>query len=339
MRVPPDQSSTAADARVERAVGVAHAELVRDARQARAEGERLDAAVRRDRRVQVLQQHPRVRRHRARHVADEHELARALGGLAPAALERLAAVAQRRADRRAAGRAARRAGASRAVRRDRARRPAPGEAARGAARACARSASVYSAKSLSRSSSTSLHAAGRISGSPTLFGWAPSGGGAATRGTRELRRPAACPRGRASTLPASPNTAAKARRRPEVGAPRAQHGAQREVGVAALRRRRPPSSARAPASTSPVPTRTPPARISAASVARRSSTAPLARRASAGTRRRVRHPRAPPARARARGPRAPSAPRRACRRASPFGRRARAAPAPRRSSPRRPGSL
>src|SRR6185312_14776634 len=42
-------------------------------------------------------------------------------------------------------------------------------------------------------------------------------------------------------------------------------------------------SARAPASISPVPTRTPPDRISAASVVSRSSTAPLARRASAGT--------------------------------------------------------
>jgi hypothetical protein len=54
--------------------------------------------------LQVLQQHPRVRRHRARDVADEHELARALARLAPAALDRLAAVAQRRAHRRAAGR-------------------------------------------------------------------------------------------------------------------------------------------------------------------------------------------------------------------------------------------
>ena len=100
MRVPPDQSTTARGRAVERAVRVADAELVRDARQPRAEHERLDAAVRRDRRVQVLQQHPRVRRHRARDVADEHELARALHVLAPAAVERLAAVAQRRADRR-----------------------------------------------------------------------------------------------------------------------------------------------------------------------------------------------------------------------------------------------
>src|ERR1700754_4410385 len=42
-------------------------------------------------------------------------------------------------------------------------------------------------------------------------------------------------------------------------------------------------NARAADSSSPVPTRTPPARSSAASVVSRSSTAPLARRASAGS--------------------------------------------------------
>ena len=67
-----------------------------------------------------------------------------------------------------------------------------------------------------------------------------------------------------------------------VRAPRAQHGAQREVDVAALDGSI-AAIARAADSSSPVPTRTPPARSSAASVVRRSSTAPLARRASAGS--------------------------------------------------------
>ena len=84
---------------LQRAVGVAARQLARHARQPRAEHERLDARARRDRGLQVLQQHPRVGRHRARDVADEHEPARALGRLAVAALDELAAVAQRDAQR------------------------------------------------------------------------------------------------------------------------------------------------------------------------------------------------------------------------------------------------
>ena len=78
IRVPPDQSATASAARRQRAVGVAAAQLARHARQPRAEHERLDARAGGDARLHVLQQHPRVRRHRARHVAHQHEPARAL---------------------------------------------------------------------------------------------------------------------------------------------------------------------------------------------------------------------------------------------------------------------
>ena len=81
--------------RAERAVGVAAGELARDPRQPRAEGERLDPRARRDARLHVLEQHARVGRHRARDVEHEHEPPRPLRRRAPAALEQLAAVAQR----------------------------------------------------------------------------------------------------------------------------------------------------------------------------------------------------------------------------------------------------
>ena len=84
----------------QRTVGIAAGELARHAREPRAEHERLHAGPRGDAGLQVLEHHARVRRHRARDVAHEHEPPRALGGLAVAALEQLAAVAQRGADRR-----------------------------------------------------------------------------------------------------------------------------------------------------------------------------------------------------------------------------------------------
>ena len=62
----------------ERALGVARAQLGRHARQAGSEDEGLDAAAGGDERVHVAQQALRVRAHRARHVADDDESARAL---------------------------------------------------------------------------------------------------------------------------------------------------------------------------------------------------------------------------------------------------------------------
>ena len=128
MRVPPDQSSTASAARASARSGSRPRQLARDAREPRAEHERLDARARGDAGLHVLQQHPRVRRHRARHVADEHEPPRPLGRLAVAALEQLAAVAQRGAHGRAqvvlvAPRGAVGARAARAARRPAQREP------------------------------------------------------------------------------------------------------------------------------------------------------------------------------------------------------------------------
>src|SRR5919199_3784317 len=150
-------------------------------------------------------------------------------------------------------------------------------------RACARSTSVYAAKSLSCRSSTSLHAAGRTSDSPTLFGWASGGGGAATRG-RTSSAPGGMPaRSGPSGSPGSPKTAANAASKTGWSA-RREHRTARSARKTSRRWEASTArSARAAISSSPVPTRTPPARSSAASVARRSSTAPLARRASAGS--------------------------------------------------------
>ena len=83
----------------ERAVGVAAGELAGHARQPRAEHERLDAGARRHACLQVHQQHPRVGRHGAGNIAHQDEPARPPRGGAVAALDELAAVAQREADR------------------------------------------------------------------------------------------------------------------------------------------------------------------------------------------------------------------------------------------------
>ena len=124
MRVPPDQSSAAPAARSSARSGSRPRELGRDAGEPRSEHERLDPPARGHAGLHVLEQHAGVGLHRAGHVADEHERARALGGLAPVALERVAARAQRGADRPAQVRAGR-------VR----RRAAPRGAARAPARA------------------------------------------------------------------------------------------------------------------------------------------------------------------------------------------------------------
>src|SRR4029078_12425061 len=82
---------------VERAVRVADAELVRDAREPGPEHERLDAAMGRDGGMQVLEEYARVRRHRARHVAHQDELPPTLHVCAPAPVERLLGAAAGRA--------------------------------------------------------------------------------------------------------------------------------------------------------------------------------------------------------------------------------------------------
>ena len=146
MRVPPDQSATASAARATAASGSLAAQLVRDARQAGAERERLDPAARRHRGLQVLHEHPRVRLHRPRHVADQHQRPRALGALAPAPLDRLAAVAQRRAHR--AAQVVARAGRPRAAPARRAGSAATAAAVR--ARPAARSARARRSRSASR---------------------------------------------------------------------------------------------------------------------------------------------------------------------------------------------
>ena len=211
MRVPPDQSTTAADARSSARSGSRHAELVRDARQPRAEHERLDAAVRRDRRVQVLQQHPRVRRHRARHVADEHELAaaparaRASGGRA--ARRRGAATARTVACR--SGRTPRRRVAPRAPRL--AHRHVLGEAHDDPPRLRPLEVGVLGEVLVVQQLDLAVRGRAGSPASPTLFGCAPSGGGAATRGSDELGagRHARAVAGRRGA-DASPKTAANA---------------------------------------------------------------------------------------------------------------------------------
>ena len=96
IRVPPDEVGDRGRRALERPVVVAARQLVRDPREPRAERERLDPSARGDTRVQVLEQHPRVRRHRAGHVAHEHQRPRARRW-APRQwrVDRLAAGAQR----------------------------------------------------------------------------------------------------------------------------------------------------------------------------------------------------------------------------------------------------
>ena len=93
----PTSRCTRAAAASSAASGSRVAELRRDPRQPRAERERLDPAPRAARRVQVEQQRPRVRLHRAGDVEDQHELPRSVGPAAERALDRVAAGRERRA--------------------------------------------------------------------------------------------------------------------------------------------------------------------------------------------------------------------------------------------------
>ena len=99
MRVPPAQSATAPLRRASAAAESRPPSSCGDARQARAEHERLDARPRGDERLHVEQQPVCVGPHRAGGVADDDEPARPQARLVPAAAQRLAAVAHRLADR------------------------------------------------------------------------------------------------------------------------------------------------------------------------------------------------------------------------------------------------
>ncbi len=79
----------------ERRVRIARAELRGHPGQPGPERERLDAPAGAPRRVQVEEERPRVRRHRARDVEDQDELARRLHAPAEGPLERLAAGRER----------------------------------------------------------------------------------------------------------------------------------------------------------------------------------------------------------------------------------------------------
>ena len=97
MRVPPDQSATRSAARCSARSGSrpASSRVMRVSRVPNANAS--TRAARGDAGLHVLEQHARVGRHRARDVEHEHEPPRALGRRAPAALEQLAALAQREA--------------------------------------------------------------------------------------------------------------------------------------------------------------------------------------------------------------------------------------------------
>ena len=299
---------------VQRAVGVAPVELAGDPRQARAEHERLDTGVRGHRGLEVLQQHPRVGRHRAGDVAHQHDAAGPHARLAPAALHQLAAVAQRRAHGRAqvvdlatavggpgaAARAAWRAGG------DAGQQPAR----RGplGVRVLARSPSRAAAPPRSRR---------RAAGAARSRG--------AVRPRRRARRSGASPRARSRPAPRAGSRAprrmprTRARRHRRTGRARrgwstARRAARRRSSArddGVDRRQRPVGGEQLPHADA----------CSAGAHERRELGQPGA------DRRRLTHRAAPRARPRARCPRAPSAPRRAWPRGRPR-RRARAARAP-----------
>ena len=230
MRVPPDQSSTRSAARASARSGSrpASSRVIRVSRVPKAKAS--TRALGGDAGLHVLQQHARVGRHRARDVADEHEPARALGRLAVAALDQLAAVAQRGAHRRAQvvlvaapARGARAAAEPlRAAPRD-AREQLPGHGALGVG--------VLGEVLLAQQ----LHVAAR--GGHRLTLGVGSGLGAARRHADARQRGPRSRRGRrAGRAPAAP--ARRRRRRTpredvQVRARGAQRGAQREVGVLA----------------------------------------------------------------------------------------------------------
>ena len=291
----------------QRAVRIAAGQLARHAREPRPEHERLHAGPGGDAGLQVLEHHPRVRRHRARDVADEHEPPRALGGLAVAALEQLAAVPQRSPD-----------GRPQVVQ----LAPASG-AARAAGEPLRRAAGELD-EQRPRQRALGVRVLGEVLLAQQLL-LAPRGrhGNLVEHGRRRRLRGNACPRRalrldqprRAERAPLFDLPAEDGRERlreePEIGARRAQRGAQREERVGAR------------------------GRVDGGERAMRVQQLPYPYRRPAGPHRPcelgeaigddLRHRGALRGRGRARCPPAPSAPRRAC----PRGRPRRRAPAAR----------
>ena len=272
------------------------------------------------------------------HVADQDERPRRCGALAPAPLDGLAAVAQRRAHRAAQVVAVRRA------------RPRP----RRVAAACAATARRARARQPRDQPARQLALGVRVLGEVLVAQQLDVAPGRRASGRARVGRPrsavapaapgrrrAAAPaRGRLRRAPAAgPRLAAglaERTRRTRRRTPRGRRAASRARCAARSRRRArddgsTAASARCAASSSPTPTRTPPARSDADQPAE----APHDRAPSAA---RLRHPRAPPrSRTRSMSSRTFSATPSVA--VEVVGRRAPAAPAPRRSSPPRPGSL
>ena len=231
MRVPPAQSDDVLGGARQRAVRIAAGQLARDARQPRAEHERLYPRARGHTRLQVLQQHPRVRGHRARDVAHQHEPAagarRARGSGARAARRRGAATR----GRSRAGRGRRGAGASpacgaraAAARGGPAARAAPGRAR--ARRRCTR-------RSPSRAAAPRRCRRPAPAASPSSTGCgSASRRDADAREHRPLDLPELLERVAGVVLDARRRRANASANSDEVGARRAQRGAQGEVGVA-----------------------------------------------------------------------------------------------------------
>ena len=222
MRVPPDQSATARATRGERLVGIPARELPRDAGQARAEEEGLDAAVEAAREgVEEEEQQARVALHRAADVGEHDERAAAcVRARAARPREDLAAVAQ--------------ACAQRAAQVDRgARRPAGA----GAYGRCASSPARGPGSARERASSSSARELGEVLVAQDLLravGQRRPGAAAALLGGRVVRSPSARRR---------PAAGAGRERRPPEPAPLA-HAPQVERGRALAGLRQKASKAR-----------------------------------------------------------------------------------------------
>ena len=243
MRVPPDQSSTASDARVEREVGIAHAELAREPRQARAEGERPPRAG--------GSPPPRAgtaaaRARRAPSSPTRRRRARACAASAAGSRQRRSSGSPpQRSDARSvrcrSGRTPRR----RAARRRRERRVGPWRASCATtARTCARSSSVYCGEVL-------VDAAARCrSTRPGAPRWARDRATARRPGSRDARQRQLDAGRHLERRRVAPGVGPGEDLREgrvedrEVLAARAHDRAQPEVGVA--RARRPRRPARAP---------------------------------------------------------------------------------------------
>ena len=250
IRVPPDQSPGRLGRPGECRVGVAAAELAGDPRQPGAERERLAALARLHAGVRVGEQHPRVRLHRAGDVQHQYQRALARNRLAPAALERLARVAQRRAEggslvgvRPASGH---RPGPPAPPRRPAARDPGEDRPRESPARGPSTRRSPSS-----RSSSTSLAAAGRSSPGSERSSEPGAGSGTATRGSTAVATGSIGGFGGGSSPKHAANAPANRARSAcseQTAARSAKYASRGSAGSTA-------ASARCALRTSPIPTR------------------------------------------------------------------------------------